>query len=67
MRRGEIVMVAWPFTDLTGSKTRPAVVIQADLLNAILDDTLLVQITSTIHGIPNTEVRIDPAVERLPG
>lgn len=29
--------------------------------------TILVQITSTMHGIPNTEVRIDPAVETTSG
>ena len=27
------------------------------------DDTVLVQITSRLHGIPGTEVRIDPAQE----
>jgi mRNA-degrading endonuclease toxin of MazEF toxin-antitoxin module len=63
MRRGEVVEVDWTFSDLTGSKLRPAVVVQADFLNGLIDDTLLVQITSTRHGIPGTEVAIDPAVE----
>ena len=26
MRRGEVVSVNWPYTDLTGEKVRPAVV-----------------------------------------
>jgi mRNA interferase MazF len=63
MTRGEIVQVDWPYSDLTGSKSRPAVVVQADYLNGLIDDTILVQITSTRHGIPATEVVIDPTQE----
>jgi mRNA-degrading endonuclease toxin of MazEF toxin-antitoxin module len=63
MNRGEVVQVDWPCSDLTGSKSRPAVVVQADYLNGLIDDTVLVQITSTRHGIPGTEVVIDPAQE----
>jgi len=32
MNRGEVVLVDWPYSDLTGSKPRPAVVVQADFL-----------------------------------
>jgi mRNA-degrading endonuclease toxin of MazEF toxin-antitoxin module len=67
MTRGDVVEVDWPFSDRTGSKTRPAVVVQADFLNGVIDDTVLVQITSTKHGIPGTEVEIDPAVETSSG
>ncbi|MFO0927241.1 MAG: type II toxin-antitoxin system PemK/MazF family toxin [Gemmataceae bacterium] len=63
MSRGEVVLVDWPYSDRTGSKLRPAVVVQADFLNGILDDTVLVQVTSRRHGIPGTEVELDPAVE----
>jgi mRNA-degrading endonuclease toxin of MazEF toxin-antitoxin module len=61
MNRGGVVLVDWPYSDQTGSKLRPAVVVQADFLNGLIDDTVLAQITSTLHGIPGTEVRIDPA------
>jgi len=67
MNRGDVVEVDWYFTDGTGSKRRPAVVVQADLLNGLIDDTILVQITSTRHSIPNTEVLLDPAVEMSSG
>jgi mRNA-degrading endonuclease toxin of MazEF toxin-antitoxin module len=67
MNRGEVVEVDWPFSDRTGSKTRPAVVIQADFLNGLIDDTVLVQITGVRHGLPGTEVRIDPSVEAASG
>ena len=45
MKRGEVVEVDWQFSDLTGSKMRPAVVVQADFLNGLIDDTILVKIT----------------------
>ena len=63
MTRGDVVLVDWPYSDRTGSKLRPAVVVQADYLAGILDDTVLVQVTSTRHGIPGTEVALDPANE----
>jgi mRNA-degrading endonuclease toxin of MazEF toxin-antitoxin module len=67
MRRGEVVEVDWQYSDMTGSKKRPAVVVQADYLNGLIDDTILVQITSARHGIPATEVLLDPAVETASG
>ena len=67
MRRGEVVELDWPYSDMTGSKKRPAIVVQADFLNGLIDDTILIQITSTRHGIPGTEVLLDPTVETASG
>src|SRR5438874_8034222 len=67
MRRGDVVEIDWHFSDLTGSKVRPAVVVQADFLDGLIDDTILVKITSRRFGIPGTEVAIDPAVETASG
>jgi len=47
MNRGDVVEVDWPFTDLSGTKPRPAVVVQADYLNGLVDDTIHVKIQST--------------------
>jgi mRNA interferase MazF len=67
MRRGEVVEIDWQFSDLTGSKVRPAVVVQADYLDGLIDDTILVKITGQRFGIPGTEVVIDPTVETASG
>jgi mRNA interferase MazF len=67
MKRGEVVEVDWPFTDLTGSKRRPAVVVQADYLNGLIDDTIYVKIQGSPYGAPGTEVQVDPAVETSSG
>jgi mRNA interferase MazF len=67
MTRGEVVLVDWPFSDLTGSKMRPAIVVQADFLNGLIDDTIYVKVQGHHYGIPNTEVELDPAVETASG
>jgi mRNA interferase MazF len=50
MKRGEVVLIDWPVSDRSGSKLRPAVVVQADFLNALISDTVLVQITGRTRG-----------------
>jgi mRNA interferase MazF len=67
MRRGEVVEVDWPFSDRTGSKVRPTAVVQADFLNGLIDDTVLVQITTSRFGIPGTEVLLDRSQEAASG
>lgn len=47
-RRGDVVLVPFPFTDLSSSKQRPALVISADAFNTIRDDVLVAAITSQI-------------------
>ncbi len=47
VQRGDVVMVDWIYSDRTGSKRRPALVIQADVYNTVLDDTILALITSS--------------------
>lgn len=44
--RGDVVLVDYPFASGTGSKVRPALVVQSDLNNAKLQNTIIVQITS---------------------
>jgi mRNA interferase MazF len=67
MKRGEVVMVDWNYSDRTGSKVRPAIVVQSDFLNSSIDDTVLIPVTKTGRAIGVTEVLIDPAVETASG
>ncbi len=53
MNRGDVVIVDWPYSDLSGSK-RPAVVVQADFLNGLVDDTVYVKVQSQRYAIPGT-------------
>jgi mRNA interferase MazF len=45
-KRGDIVLVSFPFTDLSSSKRRPALVISPDAFNQQGEDVVLVAITS---------------------
>jgi len=47
-KRGDIVLVPVPFTDLTSSKRRPALVISPDSFNAQQQDLVLAAITSHV-------------------
>ena len=47
VRRGGIVIVDFPYSDHTGSKIRPALVVQSDVWNQRIDDTILALITSS--------------------
>ena len=49
-RRGEVVLVPFPFTDLSSAKQRPALVVSADDWNAAQPDVVLVAITSQTTG-----------------
>jgi len=59
--RGEVVLVDYPFSDRTGSKVRPAVVVQSDALNRRIDDTILAAISRSTHRASATQLLIDIA------
>jgi mRNA-degrading endonuclease toxin of MazEF toxin-antitoxin module len=63
VNRGDVVRVDWPYSDRTGSKVRPTVVVQVDSLNHLIADTILVLISRTRRAVGTTEVALDPAVE----
>ncbi len=47
-KRGDIVLVSFPFTDLTATKKRPALIISPDSLNQRNQDLVLAAITSQL-------------------
>ena len=57
--RGDIVLVDYPFSDRTGSKVRPALVVQADALNHRITDTILASISRSTHRASATQLFID--------
>lgn len=62
MKRGDVVIVPFPFQDKPGEKIRPAVVVQNDTDNQRLANTIVAMITGNLKeaGQPTT-ILVDPA------
>jgi len=63
MKRGDVVLIDFPFTTGSGSQKRPALVVQCDRNNGRLDDTIVAIITSnTSRAVREpTQLLIDAA------
>ncbi len=57
--RGDVVLVDFPYSDGTGSKVRPALVVQADHLNHRITDTILAAISRSTHRASATQLLIE--------
>ena len=53
-RRGDVVILDYPFSDSSGTKVRPALVVQTDQRNAILTNTIVALITKNLQRL-NTD------------
>ncbi len=58
LNRGEIVLVSFPFTDLTGSKVRPALI-----FHIYRDDVIVVFISSSLKTIGDCDMVIKRSEE----
>ncbi len=58
IKRGEIVLLSFPFTDLQTTKVRPALVVSSDFFNKIGKDAVFIFITSKLYNEP-FDIRID--------
>lgn len=56
--RGDVVLVDYPYTDRTGSKVRPCVVVQNDESNKRLDDTIVALMTSKTRFTPGSATEL---------
>ena len=54
-KRGDVVLVPFPFTDLSSIKQRPALVVSPDTWNASQSNVLLVAITSQVNVMSGTQ------------
>ncbi|MEK6257949.1 MAG: type II toxin-antitoxin system PemK/MazF family toxin [Planctomycetota bacterium] len=61
VQRGDVVFLRFPFSDGSGSKVRPAVVVQRDIDNQRLDSTVVMLITGnkTLVGKEPGHILID--------
>src|SRR5688572_4405475 len=63
VKRGDVVLVDYPYSDRTGSKVRPCVVVQNDQNNQRLDDTILVTVSRRTQLAEPTQVLVLAASE----
>jgi mRNA interferase MazF len=61
VNRGDVVVINHPFSDATGSKVRPALVVQGNHRNVLLTHTVVAMITKNLHrvGTDSTQLLID--------
>ena len=52
-RRGDVVLVPFDFTDRSGTKWRPAVIISNDRYNQHSPDVLIASITGNLRALPH--------------
>lgn len=68
VKRGQIVLVEFPFTDGQQAKIRPAVVVQSDAQNAALRKTIVAMITGNLRRRSDpSHVLIDPSADPVLG
>jgi len=61
VKRGSVVLVRYPFTDLSATKVRPAVVVTPDSLIPWLEDVLCLFISSVVPDqLPPTDFVLEP-------
>ena len=46
--RGDVILISVPYVGVPGSKVRPAIVVQNDVLNKALNETVIVSVTSKL-------------------
>jgi mRNA interferase MazF len=60
VRRGNVVVLDYPYSDRTGSKRRPALVVATDAISQRTTDTIVVAISRTTHRASAFQFYIDP-------
>lgn len=65
VRRGDVVLVDFPFIVGGGSKVRPALVVQSEANNQRLATTIVAMVSGTtrLAGVAPTQLLIDPTTQ----
>jgi len=58
-RKWDIVLLSYPFTDLSARKVRPAVVVSPDSENCVLEDAVFLLITSNTARLSQFDLIVD--------
>ena len=67
VKRGSVVLIRYPFTDLTGAKVRPALVVTPDHLLPRLEDVLCLFISSAMpDDLLPTDFVLEPGHPSFP-
>ncbi len=67
VQRGSVVLVRYPFTDLSTTKVRPAVVVTSNLLLSQMEDILCLFISSVMPGeLLPTDFVLEPSHPAFP-
>jgi mRNA interferase MazF len=58
--RGDVVLIPFPYTDLSAQKTRPAIVVSSDRYHTLRPDVLLLYVSSQIDSaVPELDVTLE--------
>lgn len=67
-KQGDVVLLPFPFTDLTSTKKRPSVIISSERFNKKYNDVIVVAITSQIpNKISEEEILLTPQEQKDAG
>lgn len=58
-RRGEVIAVPYEYSDLTGNKVRPAVIISSDAYNLAQPDLVVAGISTQVHKVGDYDHLLD--------
>ncbi len=60
MKRGDVVLIKFPYTDLSSTKVRPALVVSSDSYTQLSADAIFVAISSNLTKPQPFDVEINP-------